>query len=317
MWLTIGFACLVLFAVAMLMHRFTAEWKGVPAEYAGIGYEYRTYEAKAGRQIKVGMKVSRRYDFVMRRHGKMDRILARAGVDSDKRICNPAFDESLLILSDDFTASQALAAAPGLSDKLLKMFSLGCSDTVRMNKIVCRRGRLWALVEDNSRDKEQMTAFADIALPALAEFADVLQRLEGPEREQRSDRYAVPAVAFLLMATVFLTKGLHEWVGAGASLPDNSLLLQSVLFGVLVAIALGVIAMRLMHYNFGSHKVFAELFFVGLLGTSATLYADKALEYRADSGMAQFEASQMGGNARLEGNRTRAHQMNALREYRG
>jgi len=33
--------------------------------------------------------------------------------------------------------------------------------------------------------------------------------------------------------------------------------------------------------------------------------------------MAQFEASQMGGNARMEGNSTRAHQMNALREYRG
>ena len=49
-------ACLVLYAVAMLMHRFAAEWKGVPGEYAGIKYEYRTHEGKTGRQIKVGME---------------------------------------------------------------------------------------------------------------------------------------------------------------------------------------------------------------------------------------------------------------------
>ncbi len=293
MWLTIGFACLVLYAVAMLMHRFTAEWKGVPGEYAGIEYEYRTHEGKTGRQIKVGMEVSLRYDFVMRRHGALDRLLARIGVDSDKRICNPAFDDSLLILSDDFTASQALAAAPGLSDKLLRMFNLGSPETVQINKLVCRRGRLWALVDDNSQDRAEMNAFADVALPAMAEFAEILQRLEGPERQQRPDRYAVPAVAFLLLATGFLTKGTLSWIETGAQLPDTNLMLQSLMFGGLVALALGVITIRLMHYNFGNHKVFAELFFVGMLGASATLYADKAIENRANAGFAQVNSAQM------------------------
>ncbi|MEC8909167.1 MAG: hypothetical protein VYE76_09845, partial [Pseudomonadota bacterium] len=233
------------------------------------------------------------YDFVMRRHGALDRLLARVGVDSDKRICNPAFDDSLLILSDDFTASQALAAAPGLSDKLLRMFNLGSPETVQINKLVCRRGRLWALVDDNSQEKAEMNAFADVALPAMAEFAEILQRLEGPERQQRPDRYAVPAVAFLLLATGFLTKGTLAWVETGAQLPDTNLMLQSLMFGGLVALALGVITIRLMHYNFGNHKVFAELFFVGMLGASATLYADKAIENRANAGFAQVNSAQM------------------------
>ncbi|WP_369983968.1 hypothetical protein [Thalassolituus sp.] len=295
MWLTIGFACLGLFAVAMLMHRFTAEWKGVAGQHAGIGYEYRTYNGRSGRQIKVGMKVSRRYDFVMRRHTQLDRLLGRVGIDSDKRICHPAFDDSLVILSDDFTASQALAAAPGLSDRLLNLFNLGSPDTVRLVKLVCRRGRLWALVEDNAAERSEMEAFGDKALPVMAEFADILQRLEGSEHQQRPDRYAVPAVAFLLMATGFLTKGTLEWLSTGAELPDSSLLIQSIIFGSLVALALGSVTIRLMHYNFKNHKVFAELFFVGMLGASATIYADKATEYRIANGIvdAQLNSQQL------------------------
>ena len=276
MWLTIGFMCLGFFAVVMFWHRVTAEWQGARSRHNGIAYQYRVYEGNRSRRIKAGMTVSRRYDFVIRRHGWFDRLLAHVGMDSDKRICNAAFDNSLVILSDDFTASQALAAAPGLSDRLLKMFAAGSRDTIRIEKIVCRRGRLWVLVEDKSQDSEQRNALADLTLPAMSEFAEALNRLEGPEHSQRADRYAVPAVALMLLTTGFMTKGVLDWIQSGAEVIDATVLMQSVVFGGLVALALVVGTIRLMRFDFSRHKVIAELFFVGMLGASATLYADRA-----------------------------------------
>ncbi|MEK9710993.1 MAG: hypothetical protein VW258_00350 [Thalassolituus sp.] len=301
MSLTIGFICLGAFALIMLIHRLTAEWRGTHAEHGGIEYEYRVYDGSAGRQIKVGMNVSRRYDFVLRRHGGVDKALAKAGIESDKRICNQAFDDSLVILSDDFTASQALAAAPGLSDKLLNLFSQGSVDTVQVRKLVCRRGRLWALVEDKARDPEQMIRFRETALPAMAEFADAMQRLEGPFPEQRPDRYAVPAVALLLLTTAFMTKSVLQWFDAGTPLPEGGLVMKSVVVGGLIAVALAALALRTFRYNLTNHRIFAELLFVGMLGTSATIYADRAIEQSSAVKLVQLDQSSYSDSVKQRG----------------
>lgn len=278
MWMAIGFLCLVFFAALMICYRFTAEWRGVTSQHRNLQYEYRAFNGPAGRQIKVGMETSKRYDFVIRRHSFFDRLMKRIGFDSDKKICHDAFDDSLVILSDDFIASQALAGVPGLSEQINAMFALGDLDTARIEKLVCRRGRLWALVEDKVQNAEQMVEFADVALPAMDLFADALRRFEGPLNEQRSDRYAVPAVACLLLASGFFTKGAMGWYAEGAPLIETGLLLQSILFGSVTAVALAVLTIRVMHYNFKNHKAFAELFFVGMLGMFTTIYADRAIE---------------------------------------
>lgn len=278
MWLTIGFMCLVFFAALMICYRFTAEWRGVNAEYNGFKYEYRAYKGAAGRQIKVGMETSKRYDFVIRRHGVLDRVMHYFGIESDKRICNTLFDDSLIVLSDDFIASQALAGVSGLSEQINAMFALGDTDTARVEKLVCRRGRLWALVEDKAQEADQMSHFADVSLPAMETFTDALRRFEGPLNEQRSDRYAVPAVACLLLASGFFTKAVMGWYADGAPLIETGLLLQSVLFGSVTAVALAILTIRVMHYDFKNHKAFAELLFVGMLGMFATIYAERAIE---------------------------------------
>lgn len=278
MWLTIGFMCLVFFAALMLYYRFTAEWRGVQTEHKEVPYEYRVYKGTTDRQIKVGIEASKRYDFVIRRHGFVDRLMKYLGFESDKKIFHPSFDDQLIILSDDFITSQAIAGVEGLSEQINAVFALGDKTTARIEKIVCRRGRLWALVEDKVQDAEQMTHFADVALPAMSKFADALYRFEGPLNEQRSDRYAVPAVACLLLASGFFTKAVMGWYTDGAQLIETHLLLQSVLFGAAAAIALAVLTIRVLHYNFKSHKAFAELFFVGMLGMFATIYAERAIE---------------------------------------
>jgi hypothetical protein len=278
MWLAIGFLCLVFFAALMICYRFTAEWRGVTAKHGDLAYEYRAYKGTSCRQIKVGMETSKRYDFVIRRQGILDRLMQSAGFDSDKKICHPDFDDSLIILSDDFITSQALAGVPGLSDQINAMFELGDGETARVEKLVCRRGRLWALVEDKVQDADQMAHFADVALPAMDMFTDALRRFEGPLNEQRADRFAVPAVACLLLASGFFTKGVMGWYAEGAPLIETGLFLQSIVFGSVTAVALAVLTIRLMHYNFKNHKAFAELFFVGMLGMFATIYAERAIE---------------------------------------
>jgi len=275
MWMTIGFIALVAFSAIMIFHRYSAEWRGTKAKHGDISYEYRVYDGPDGRQIKVGMPTSRRYDFVIRRYSKLDRSLEHIGLTSDKIICNEAFDSSLLILSDDFLASQALAAVPGLSDQILKLFDLGDDSTARIEKVVCRRGRLWVLVEDHAQDAKLMQDLADIALPALAGFAEAMTRFQGLVHEQRNDRYAVPAVAMLLASVIFFSKGIVEWFNAGAALPSHDILMQALTYGGLVSVALAVVLVRFMRNSLKNHKVFAELFFIGMLGAFVTIYADR------------------------------------------
>ena len=282
MWMTIGFVALIGFSAIMIFHRYSAEWRGSKATHGDISYEYRVYSASGGRQIKVGMPTSRRYDFVIRRYSKVDRSLEHIGLVSDKVICNQAFDSSLLILSDDFLASQVLAGTPGLSDKILRVFDMGDDSGARVEKIVCRRGRLWALVEDHAQDGAHMRELADNALPVMVEFAEAMTRFQGVLSEQRTDRYAVPAVAMLLIALGFFSKGIIEWINAGTPMMSQEVLLQAIMFGGLVSVALAVVLLRFMRDGLRNHKMFAELFFISMLGAFVTIYADRAVQQPLD-----------------------------------
>ena len=275
MWLTIGFVALVCFSAIMIYHRYTAEWRGTTAEHNGIPYEFRVYKGSDSRQIKVGFRTSRRYDFVIRRHSGIDNALEHIGLSSDKVICNQSFDSSLLILSDDFLASQVLAGVPGLADDVLRIFELGDENSARIEKLVCRRGRLWALVDDKSADPALMSDMADVAVPVLNEFAGAMVRFQGLFGDQRTDRYAVPAVAMLLLATGFFTKGIMEWVAAGMPVIPNDILMHAVLFGAMASVAVAVVILRFMRDGLRNHKLFAELFFVSMLGAFGTIYADR------------------------------------------
>jgi hypothetical protein len=278
MWFLFGFITLTVACISSLIWRRTVSWHGESKSAQGISYEYEASTTKRKvRLIRVGVACGLNYSLSLKPEGTLDRWSKSIGLTKECQTGDHAFDDAIYVLSDDLAFHRRLQLDADLRSNILRL-EKACDDVGKLKAIHVYKGRIWVVVDPDTRDQDKAEAAGQNLVAALNHLAGDFAEKPVAGGEAR-DPFPFRAACMLAISTGLAING---GIGLARAYPgDFPYMLNyfmplpwALLLGGASILALICFAVWFMGRSSRTHLVLVELLLVGSFGAIASAYME-------------------------------------------
>jgi hypothetical protein len=278
MWFLFGFLTLSLCMLGSYIARQAANWK--PQESSAEGYEYKLKRYKSRvTGVLFGIKGLRDYNFTVKHETWYDRLFKKLGVSNEVQTGDDEFDQLVYVVSDNSLIHEKLVGSVDIRRALKSIFYFGGSQTAKVKKLECRKGRLWIefSTKDQISEANVKYVIADPLLASLKIIAKELNQLKQTDYKRWLDPFVYKGMVVLGISTgVAINAAIHLARISFGDFPylisNTELIWHSVFTGIFIVAILVVFALYWMKNSSRTHLVLIELISIGLLGAIGSAF---------------------------------------------
>ena len=200
------------------------------------------------------------------------------GISNEHQTGNVNFDKQVYIISDSASLHQQISKSETLMQTSLELLRSSGLLNLSVKKIVHRSGRLWVEVKTYAGASESSALkSATNIVPKLVSIRDQLDHLNETSKSSWKDSFTLKAALILGVSSGLATYGIVSFVKnmfleTGFIIQWFSLLTTSFLIALALIVALVILTLHLLNRSSRTHFVLIELFLVGTLGATASVY---------------------------------------------
>lgn len=272
MWFLFGFITLSLCMLGSYIARQSANWKPQHSSPDGFEYKFKKYKSRIT-GILFGIKGLRDYSFTIKHETWYDRFFKKLGVSNEVQTGDDEFDELVYVVSDNNLIHEKLVSSPEIRNALKKIFYFGSSQTAKVKKLECRKGRLW--IEFSTKDQVSEATIeyliAEPLFPVLKTIAKELNQLKQNDYKRWQDPFVYKGMAILGISTgLAINAAIHltrlSFNDFPYLLSYTELIWHSVFAGIFIVALLVIFTLFWLKNSSRTHLILIELISVGLLG---------------------------------------------------
>jgi hypothetical protein len=278
MWFFFGFITLGVACISSLFYRLSVSWHGSAETEQGIDFEYAASIVKRRvRLIRVGVTCAKASSFTLKPEGSFDRLSKAVGLTKECQTGDSAFDAAIYVLSDDLALHRMLQLDSKLRANIRRL-EAACNAEGQLKSIQAHDGRLWVIVDPETKDEDEAEHVARRIVPALNHLADDFATGSPAARAGR-DPFPFRAACMLALSTGLAINGGFALVrmmpGDFPFLVNTVLPLPgALLIGAVAVVALIALTLWFVGRSARAHLVLIELLMVGSFGAVTTAYAE-------------------------------------------
>lgn len=292
MWFLFGFITLSLCMLGSYIARQSARWKPQHASADGFEYKLKRYKSRVT-GVLFGIKGLRDYNFTIKHETWYDRLFKKLGVSNEVQTGDSEFDELVYVVSDNSLIHEKLLSSSEIRHALKKIFYFGSSQTAKVKKLECRKGRLWIEFSTKDQISEANIEYliAEPLVPVLKIIAKELNQLKQKDYKRWQDPFVYKGLVVLGISTgLAINAAVHLARLSFSDFPYllsyTELIWHSISAGFFIVALLVIFTLFWLKNSSRTHLILIELISVGLLGSIGSVFhemRDINIEWQQDT----------------------------------
>jgi len=267
MWVFFGFITFISFTIYFWYKRLNSSWEGeIKKTEENIVYHYKVTHGEKGSiaQLLIGIDAPEGYDYTLKKESGFDRFVKSIGLSIEHQTGNIKFDTLVYILSDNIQFQKQLSSDGVIVDSFLKIFSFGRTSKCRVQDLQHNSGRLWlTIVPLEGFNTKRTFVLASKIVPLLHTIAKELKTIPWTASKSWKDPFTTKAAILLAISSAMAVNGgiqLVRYINLSntITLDTDALLIDALMLGFSLSIALALIAVYLLGRSSRTHLILIE-----------------------------------------------------------
>lgn len=263
MWL-LSLISFPILAISYIYFKIQKRWNGNPRNHADGSLYYFDEQSYKGelRWIRIGVEAPSNHYFEFKRERKVDRFLKWLGLCQEFQTGDTTFDQTVYITSDDFFVCDLLRQSASLRETIHELLS------DPKHSLVCNGKLFWLHIK--APKQSLLPATRDNIAKQLQALSEKFKYLKN--QPKTPDSYFLRGCIITGLNLTMATAGGISWLIFQEHMQNSKLFMDSVGFGLFLALIWLVFAIVMMRGSSRGNLVFLDTLLVGTFGVISTLY---------------------------------------------